>query len=417
MQTRTIRPLSPFWYGILTQSNRVSPTYSPLRRWCTVDSVNLFESKQIRRPVRVTSLWLIMLTSLILPGLGHWLLGRGRLGLCLMLSLIPLQAGALAAGYFQLPHLVWLATRLIAIVFCYAVIDASLTRCEIADRRPQADPSARFVAFLNLCFYGAGYWMIDLKVPAIAVILLALPLHGWIAGNNLLLTILVEVVVALWAVHGMYEANRRGQTGPTRKLQFATSKPADTTPSWLIPGLTAHTGLMVGLVLATLGLGTVVMETMQVDQSTAVSVEPYYKNPAYGVNVEMNAPGWTFRTAADNELVVAQHLSEDSIMRLSMQPRLPGIMSNEDFAFAALAEASARGYNVTPHKSETRSISSLEGQHLTASAIYRNEVREINVITAGKGMRQYVLWFEWGIDHERFARREMEYLLTRMEVD
>jgi hypothetical protein len=131
----------------------------------------------------------------------------------------------------------------------------------------------------------------------------------------------------------------------------------------------------------------------------------------------MNAPGWSFGSPNHDDFVVARHVAEDVQMRLSVRPRWPGTDRNVEAAERTLRRALERGYVLEIQESQSVEIDGREGFQVLASGRRNQEPRRVLITSVGRGWRQYVLWFEWGPDHETFARTEFHFLLGTLDLD
>jgi hypothetical protein len=376
-----------------------------------VDSLNMFQKKKLAelRPTR--PLWLMLALSVILPGLGHVVLGKTRMGLGLILASLLLGAALFGAGLIGQGHLVWLMLRLSVVVFLFAVTDAALASIERRDGR-EADGLPRQMGFLNLVAYGLGYWQLGATTTAIVAGILGALLHlgaGWLGT---LPAVLGEVLVAGLGYHAYVLAQGR-QRHP---FTPGTVRP-DTTPSWLVPGLALHAGAVVLMVVGGQALTSLFLAGQTVDQDRAVVVEPFYRNPSYGLSLEMNAPGWSFGHPAPNEFLVARHVAEDASIRVTTHSRIPKLQSSEQFAWQAVDEARRRGYVLQVTGAEAVQLDGVAGYRLYAEGRRGPQARRVVVLTAGRGWRQFTFWFEWAPDHDAFGREELDYMVHNLGLE
>jgi hypothetical protein len=376
-----------------------------------VDSLNVFEKNELPRLRPTKPLWLVLAVSVTLPGLGHLLLGKKRVGLALILSSVLLGGAVFGAGLIGQGHLVWLTMRLSVVVFLFAVTDAALASIERRDGR-EADGLARQAGFLNLVAYGVGYWQLGQKTTALVAGIGGALLHlgaGWLGT---LPAVLTEILVAGLGYHAYVSAQSRQR----RPFTPGRVRP-DTTPGWLVPSLAIHAGAVVLMVVAGHALADLFLAAQVVNQDRAIVVEPFYRNPSYGISLEMNSPGWSFGPPAPNEFLVARHVSEDTSVRVTTQPRIPHLQSSEQFAWLAMDQARRRGYDLQVTRAEAVQMGGVTGYRLFAEGHHGRQARRLAILTAGDGWRELTFWFEWGPEHDAFARHELDYLLKNLAIE
>lgn len=274
-----------------------------------MDSLNVFQRKQLASTVPSRPLWMVLALSVILPGLGHLVLGKKRMGLGLILASLLLFGAVSGAGVIGVGHLVWLILRLSVVVFLFAVTDAALASVEQRDGR-ESDGLARQAGFLNLVAYGVGYWQLGSTMGAWVGGVGGALLHLGVGWLGTLPAVLAEILVAGLGYHAYVLAQSR-----QRRPFTPGGSRGDTTPTWLVPALAAHAGAVALLLVGGQALTSLFLSGRTVNQDRAIVVEPYYRNPQYGISLEMNAPGWSFGPPAPNEFLVARHVAEDTSLR------------------------------------------------------------------------------------------------------
>lgn len=382
-----------------------------------MESLELLEKKELRSFRVVHAPWAVGLGALLLPGLGHLLLGKTRMGTVLLAAALGGTGLAAAAVVLRLPHVPWLALRIAFLAYLFGLADSTLSCLEMVDGRYRNHPTpARRVAFLNLLGYGAGYWRLGEVKLALAAWALLGPLHlglglwGWGAAA------MAEILVAAAALHGLRTAEDRSLPRYARAFGERHPVARDTTPVWLSPAFYAHATLLFAVMLASLGMAHAWVDASRVDRSVAVRVEPYYRNGLYDLSLEFNAPGWAFTRQEDDDFVVARHVAENTSARLSLRPRIPWLDSDEEAIAAELERARRAGYRLSLESVSVANLGSLEGLRAHARGTEEGRARNVVLFTAGHGWRRYVLWFEWSPRHQDFAQAELTFLLEKLHL-
>jgi hypothetical protein len=360
----------------------------------------------------------VLILASILPGAGHLSLGRKREGLWLLGAFVFGQIVGGVAHFWEFQALSWLAIRALILIYLYGVVDSALLQVEITDRRDEEiDVRPRNAAFGNLVLYGFGYYRLDEKGWAIVAMAFGALLHGLVGSIHILLRILTEIAVIGLAFHGYRLAAEEALPRDNKSLDFQPRRRvADSTPGWLIPTLAAFCVVQIGLFSFVHYVGTGLDSAMEVNQRKSLSVEPYYRNNDYGVQVEMNAPGWSFVSAAEDEFVRARHVSEKSSMRLVLRPRLWGFPDSQSYAQLLLGEEMMNGNMFEEHISELVTVEGLEGWRITGLDHGRREARKFELRTAGRGWYQYFLWFEWDENNARFGESELAHVMSSLHL-
>ena len=380
-----------------------------------MNSVKLFSENELPRHRTARPLWLVAGLASILPGGGHFALGKTQEGLRLLVAATTLGLAGSAAAYLDREHLTWLLLRAGLVVYLYSVVDACLRNYELADGREARAPRPRAVALLNLLGYGLGYWQLDLRLFAAVAVAGGVALHGWLASQHLLLRVLMELGLLAAAWHAHREATLRQPRRAPAGVAERTHR-RDSRPEWLLHALAGFALLHFGLLAFALHATQQLEAALRVDQTHALAVEPYYRNTDYGVQVELNAPGWTFSTVAPDEFLRARHISRDAEFSLRSGPRFLGLPSPALQAQAALAELQLSGFALGPVLEEPAHLAGLKGVRLSADGVRGNRRRKVEILAAGKGWRNYVLSYEWGSDNAKFGAAELEYLLTKLDL-
>jgi hypothetical protein len=383
-----------------------------------MESINLFEQKKIRVEKRSRPLWLILAISAILPGLGHFLLGKKHVGIgILSASVLATVLGSYAQSH-SVAYVLWIALRAGFALGLFAVIDASLLCVELADGRHKDYPvRPRLAAFMSLVTYGGGFWLMELKGLAATALVAGVLLHLLLAPLHWTLAVIAELALAAFAVQTYRMALARRAPKPSRRLveQVATRAP-DTTPAWMIPGFVISTAVTVVALLTTLLVARALDKATDVRQQGAVAMEPYYRNPNYGLSMELKSPGWKFDEPAPDEFVTARHVGEDAAARLAVRPRLPLLGNSRHQAEAVLRQAREGGYQLRVEGGTPCQMGTLNGYELRARGTHLGKMRNVRIVSAGSGWREYVLWFEWGDKQQEFAQHELDYVLRHVQV-
>lgn len=383
-----------------------------------MDSLNVFEKKKLPPQGPRRSPLLTAFISHLLPGIGHWYVGKTRFGILLFVANALL--GGAAAGLLETEqyHLWWVFLRATTFVYLFAVLDAAFLAAELPDGRVNPrNIRPRVAALFNLTAYGVGYWLLDRRPLAAMAWGLGILGHLWLGSLHIGFLMGAEVLFAAAAWHAWKCARQdntpRVKPGLGERVQVVR----DSTPGWMMPTLGTFAVLTVLFTAIGASGYRIVMESMDVDQSTALAVEPYYRNSGYGVSLEMNAPGWNFRDAAPNEFLTASHVAEDVSARLSVFPRVPGFLKSERIAREVVDKSLMFGYALTAQEGEPMKLGDLNGYQILAQGTYAaSEPRQVFVLAVEKGFQAYVLWFEWAPGHQEFAQTELAYLLGTLTI-
>lgn len=381
-------------------------------------SMNMFDGNELQKPRETRPLWLVLMLASLLPGLGHFLLGRSREGAALLLSFIAAQIAAGVALGLEISILDWAGIRAITLIYLFGVVDAALLCAELRDRREGPDPRPRVTGFGNLLFYGVGYWQTDRRGIAVVAMAFGVVVHILGGSIHLLVQLVTELGVLALAYHGyqvgLEDANLHNRStdelGQRRRV-------ADTTPGWLMPTLMGFCVVQIALVAFASIASSGLVAAMEVDQSKSLVVQPYYRNSEYGVELEMNAPGWSFTDTLPHEFVSARHVSEGSAMRLLMRPRFLGFPDSQTYAYLVLGESIENGYSLYESSSGPTRLGGARGWRLRAAGQRKGRPLEVEILTVGKGFRQYILWFEWDPRNAEFGQGELNHLLAGLELE
>lgn len=383
-----------------------------------MDSVNVFEGKTLKPPRKTRSLMLVLILASILPGAGHLLLGRKTAGFWLLGGFVFGQILASVAHLLGAGPLYWLGLRAVILIYLFGVVDSALLQAEIRDRRDgDGEVRPRMAAFGNLLLYGQGYWRLDEKGWAAVAIAFGGLFHGFIGSIHMVLQAVMELAMCGLAFHAHRMATEAAMPRDDKSLDFTPrQRVADSTPGWLMPVLTAFCVFQIGFLGLVAYVGTSLSSAMEVDQSRSLAVEPYYQNKDYGVQIEMNAPGWSFLQAAEDEFVSARHVSEKSSMRLILRPRVFGYPRSESYAQILMGEAMVAGNMIEEQISEPATVAGLEGWRVRGISHYGGQRKNFELRTAGRGWHQYSLWFEWDQNHSDFGESELAHVVSGLHL-
>ena len=388
-------------------------------------STDLFE-----RPSRAVKprkpIGLVAILSLILPGTGHVLLGRAGLGLALLtFAVLAVPASILARSV--LPEtaapLAWLVGRLGVLAALFSVLDAPARA-----REPKWSPVARnaipprHAAAWNAAFYGVGLWKLDERASAWIAILFGGAAHVglvlWLPANLTLLAELVPLGAAFWGYRLAEEIGaQRGRVladddDPTDEPK---RRPLAPLPGWVVP-----TQAFVVTLLVVSGVVVWIshaqwLSARAVDRGQAVAQEPFYRNPAYGLELEMGSPGWTFREDDPALFLDAVHIGHKSRFQVRLQPRIPG-RDGPAIARSALREAlEENGLAVLSLHAE-----SVDGEamvRLYGRAVRGSQAREVAGLCAVQGFRRYLIHMEWDPDHADFGSAEWNRVVAGLRIE
>jgi hypothetical protein len=381
-----------------------------------MESRDLFErpSRAVRprKPIAV-----ITAASVLLPGTGHLLLGSGRtaawlLGLVVLCPPLALALrGALPEDFAPLA---WLVGRVGVWSALFAVLDAPLRAREprwAARRSFQVPP--RSAAFLNLVGFGLGHWRMDEK-PAAGVAFVAgaiahVGLLLWLPDAFVFLAEIVPLALALWGWRLAVAIGRRRDD---------EVRPAALLPSWLVPAQAVVATLIVAGGLFAWIVHGHWLEARAVDASRAVAMEPYYRNPAYGLDLEMRAPGWSFRDPAPDCFVEARHAAERCRLRVTLSPRLPG-RDGDGVVRSRVHEVLARD-GLVPVETALTTVdvggTPVHRAHGVARDVDGDE-REFVAVSYPHGFRRYLLQMDWSPAHAEFGAAEWDFVLNGLNIE
>lgn len=411
-----------------------------------MESRKLFSDRTVRRRKPRRALPRIFAISAVAPGIGHLLVGKRRLGIGLLAGILVASSSAPVAAFFGWEHLGWLLARGAVLTALFATVDATLLGAEENDRRGwDGHDRPRLSAYLDLLTYGGGTWRRGERALAGLALGGGLFLHGLLASRNLPLLLLSELLLLGWGwlswqrsreavelsrVHvstdfdelGREDTEENdeedGEPDPRPARRRRTPPPTvDRTPAWLQPALGGFCVLVFLSAVGSHALVQNVQESLRIERDRAVAMEPFYRNPDYGIALEMNAPGWSFVDPADNEFVVARHVSQDATLRLKVQPRIPLVSGDRAAAIAAVAEAAMEGMRLEVLDERPVEVGGRSGHYLRARGQRGTDPLTLELWTTGRGWREYVLWFERDPSHEAFARAEVDFLLDHLSIE
>ena len=369
---------------------------------------------------------LVAAASLILPGSGHLLLGRSRQGFGLLAATVVAAIGALAARTFA-PDVVapaaWLIGRLGVLAAVFAVVDAPLLAREPRWKRTErfAIPPRQAAAW-NYAFYGVGHAKMDEKAAAWTAILLGGAAHVallFVLPSHLV--VLAELVPLALAAWGFRHAT---VLGSQRRAVF--DEPDDdvpglkTAPIAVLPGwMPLVQGVAVAVLIAT-GIAAwsahgAWLDARSVDREQALAHEPFYRNPAYGLQLEMRAPGWTFRQDDPALFLEAVHIGEKSRMEVRLLPRLPGGDRAQNARKAFIDALFASGLEVTTADASIES-GPLSTVRLAATGTRNGQAREVAGIAYDHRFERFLLHMEWDRDHADFSVAEWDFVLNGLTI-
>ena len=361
-----------------------------------------------RRPVA-----LMALLSCFLPGSGHVLLGETRLGLVLFgVSVLALPVSVLTRNVLPpvVADLAWLVGRVGVLTALFALIDAPLRAREPSwSRSERARLQPRFAAYLDAVGYGVGHWRMHEKPAAWIAFVVGGALHvGLVLFLPVGLTLLAETVpllLAWWAYRSARSVGgRRGDE----------SRPLAWIPAWIVPVQATFASIIV--------IGSVVvwighyhwLAARTVDRSAAVALEPYYRNPEYGVQLEMRAPGWSFREIRPDQFFDARHPAELTRLEFALVPRVPGRDGVESAETSMASSLERSGASI--HEVST-SIVSEDAVQVRGTFLRGDRPFEFAGLCVDRGFRRYLLRMEWESEHAEFAWAEWDFALNGLTIE
>lgn len=373
-----------------------------------------------RRPVGP-----IAVLSLILPGSGHVLLGRVRTGFTLLgVALLTVPAAVVVRGLLPevVAPLAWGLGRLGILAALFAMIDAPLLarQARSADAGRTTLPP-REAAGWNAAFYGAGFLKLDERANGwLAVVFGGLAHVGLVLWLPPTLTVLAELVPLALALGGYRLAEEiagRRDRVLAEDDSLGLRRPVAPLPAWLPPAQ----AFMVGLVTLT-AVGTWIahaawLDTRTVDRREAIAQEPFYRNPTYGLQLEMRTPGWTFRQDDPSLFVDAIHIGARSRLQVRLMPRIPG-RDGLALAEAAFTESlAASGLSVRSVTAEAFDRGSVRAIRLRGQAVRDGRARDVAGLCTEQGFRRYLLHMEWDADDAGFGVAEWDFVLNGLTIE
>lgn len=372
---------------------------------------------------------LVAVLSAILPGTGHVLLGRGALGLGLLaaaLLAIPASIAARTLAPELFAPLAWLVGRLGVVAAIFAVADAPLTAREPRWRpRSAAQLPPREAAAWNYAFYGVG--LAKMKETGSAWIAI---LAGGAAHVGLVLflpspwTFVAEIVPALlafWAYRQAEEINSQRTAlhadDDEDPMARPKARPVAPMPAWVVPVQAFMATALVASGLIVWIAHTHWLSNRAIDRSFAVVQEPFYQNPAYGLQLEMRAPGWTFREDEPGLFFDALHIGEKSRFQIRLAPRIPGLDGQGPAEELFLESLSDSGLRVLSVDSEPADVRGLPAYRLHAVATRNGVGRDVAGLVYESGFRRYLLHMEWQQDHAGFGVAEWDFVLNGLTIE
>lgn len=391
-----------------------------------MDSTQVFETPTRKRPQRPQrAIGPLFAVSVLLVGCGHFLLRRWATASALLLLMSVGSVGAAFAGFFGIDPVGWLAGRLAIYAMLFSMLDPAWTALESQSGR-RAAVSPRGAALGALLAYGLPWLQLGDRGLGAVLLLVGGAAHVglcWLGAPWTWLSEGLLWVLAFFAYRRAEEetcapetvSTELGGLGGERKAQRGNTPRAAAPPHWLLPATLGVCGL-----LAIFSVGGRVasnhwLAQMQVDTERAISVEPYYRNAAYGLALEMDTPGWAFRSSTPDRFVQARHLGDGTQLWLGLRPRVPGF--DNDTTALARELGSAMGYALQTSAEYPRSLGGLPGSALHARGSHGGQRVEVRVVTAAKGWRRYVLWYEWNPDHAEFAEEEFAAILAHLSLE
>lgn len=398
-----------------------------------MESRHLFEAQRPRSaPARrpgVPALVLAIVSSL-LPGSGHFCLGERRLAVAILgLVLLAPPAALLLRSLAPEPfgHAAWLLGRLAVLSAIFAVWDAPARAFETARRTRDGDTGPRMAAWLNAMGFGAGHLRLGERGSGLvatllgggiflAVVLFAPAPLRWMSE-------VLPLALALWGYRtadfvgtgrrvstDLGELDRSGMVPPNPAARIAM-------PQWWIPAT-----ISAALVWTLLGgfawhTQSLWRAAERVDTRAAIQMEPYYRNPTYGLAVEMHATGWTFRSPGDDAFLFAQHPGEATQVHLALRPRLPWWDDDERAAARELDVLAGDGFAVQVLDSGASTLAGRPAHRVRGRGLRGGDPREVELRMMAVGHRRYVLRVEWDPTHTDFAQAELRGLLGKLQIE
>ena len=381
----------------------------------------------------------LAIASIVLPGSGHFFLGRVPLATALLLTALLAPPAAIAARTLLDPpwnNVGWLIGRLAVLAAVFAVWDAPVRALEKAARRRERGLSPRWAAYLNATGYGLAQLRLGDKGLGILAILagggahIALVLFApgflrWTAE-------LIPLALAVWGYRNAEEfgtprivstefgesarpapglapvgglAKGRGEHDPLPLPTWWLSTTAAVALVWV---------LIAGFLWTTHGLW---LGATRVDVRSVVQMEPYYRNPAYDLALEMHAPGWSFRAAPEHTFVVAQHPAERTQVQLGLRPRVPWWDDPVDAAATELELIAREGLALTVVEEGESNLAGRTAYRVRGRGLRDGALREVELRLLPIGHRRYVLRMEWDPEHGDFARAELRGLMEDLRIE
>ena len=357
---------------------------------------------------------LVALASIALPGSGHVVLGAGAraVGLLAVVVLAPVAAVLLRQVLpGVIDELSWLVGRLAVVAAVYAVVDAPMRVLETAARVPRRDRDARLAAALNAATWGGGHLRLGETATGITALVMGLVLQGLLLflGPDPLrwASELIPLGLAVWAYRSAREIGGTRRGGPEKSVAMPTWLPSTALALSLVWTLAA------GLIWSTQSRW---LDARRVDRSAAVQVEPYYRNPVYGVEVEMPTPGWTFRSTGPHTLLRAFHPGGETEVELLLRPRVPWWDDPDAALLREFEELEARGLRLDPTGDGTSVWAERTARRVYANAARGSEALGVQILLLEDGHRRWVLRATYERDHADFARPAIDALVRTSRI-
>lgn len=377
----------------------------------------------------------VLIASILLPGSGHFFLRQPGLAIALLLFALLAPATAIVARALLDPpwnQVGWLIGRIAVLSAVFAVWDAPLRTLERAARRPERGLAPRLAAYSNAVGYGLAQLRMGekglgaLAIVAgggahVALVLFAPGALRW-AGE------LLPLALAWWGYRAAedHAAPRMISTnfddldhpGPARRIEqkVEPQKPLPV-PTWWHSSTAAVA--MVWLIAASFGWTTqgLWIGATRVDTERVVQMEPYYRNPDYGIELEMHAPGWSFRAAPEHAFVLAHHAAETAQLQLLLRPRLPWWDDPVAAADAELEGLAREGLALVVSEADTATLAGRPAYRVRGRGIRDGAARQVELRMLPLGHRRYVLRMEWDPDRTEFAHAELRGLLAGLQIE
>lgn len=400
-----------------------------------MQSRKLFDGNRLDRPRRQKSVLRVLVVSILAPGVGHFLVGRSRTAAILLATMCLAAVAGTVASFLEIPGAPWLIGRLGLILVLFSIADATFLRVEANDGRSWGRRDRpRLAAALDLMGYGVSAWRRGHKGLAGLAFVFGGIVHIFLGSQNLPLRVLSEILVLAWAFYSWRTAKEEAALQHVHvKTDFdqflekdrdedeappePPKPPRDQTPAWVLPTLSALVGLAVLGMIGMYAVASNIEESLKIDRTRVLSMEPFFRNTEYGVALEMNAPGWTFLTPTEDQILAARHVSQGVNLHLSVQPRMPFFTDDRTSALGAMAEAVLHGTLLNAVEERSCEVGGRPGYYLRAEGRHGRDPVVAEIWTTGKGWREYVLWIEYDPRHDEFAAQEASFLLDHLSIE